>query len=385
MLELVDMARSFFTKYLLTFGLLTLVVGSSITSFAQVENLEMKTVEVAETKVGVRVISPFVNKNADGSYFGFSIDLWNKISGSAKLPTTKFQEFENVGSLIDSVEKKNVDVGIAAISITSDRESRVDFSQPMFDAGLQIMVPGDVQPQSSGPKEFFSKIFNALWNEAFLYLVLSIALLGFILANIAYVLERMHPSGIFSDNYFVGVIQAFWWSMSALASQADHNPATRQGRTLAVIWMYFSVIFLTFFQAQITSDLTAAKLQGEINSVSDLSGKNVISIKSSTASKFLTSKGIIHTEIQNLDEAFGQVSAGKVDAFVYDAPPMAYFTSHSGLGKVHLVGDIFKPESYGIAFPQNSELQNKVDLALLSLKEDGSYQELYDKYFGVKK
>ena len=155
----------------------------------------MKTVEVAETKVGVRVISPFVNKNADRSYFGFSIDLWNKISGSAKLPTTKFQEFENVGSLIDSVEKKNVDVGIAAISITSDRESRVDFSQPMFDAGLQIMVPGDVQPQSSGPKEFFSKIFNALWNEAFLYLVLSIALLGFILANIAYVLERMHPNG----------------------------------------------------------------------------------------------------------------------------------------------------------------------------------------------
>ena len=39
-----------------------------------------------------------------------------------------------------------------------------------------------------------------------------------------------------------------------------------------------SIIFLTFFQAQITSDLTAQKLQGEINSISDLNGKNVISI-----------------------------------------------------------------------------------------------------------
>jgi polar amino acid transport system substrate-binding protein len=363
---------------------------SNIVSFAENEfeqpeivAAQFADVKEPETKVGVRVIPPFVNKNGDG-FSGFSIDLWKKIAERAKLPNTKFVEYNNVGELINATEKKEIDAGIAAISITSDRESRINFSQPMFDAGLQIMVPGDVNLESSGPKEFFNKIFVALWNRSFLYLVISIIGLGFILANIAYILERLHPDGVFSRNYVIGVFQAFWWSLSALASQADHNPISRQGKVLALVWMYFSIIFLTFFQAQITSDLTAQKLQGEINGIEDLSGKKVISIASSTASKFLTEKNIAHTDVINLSEAFSNISSGQSDALVYDAPPMAYYSNNEGKGKVHLIGEVFKPENYGIALPKNSQDLNKVNLALLSMKEDGTYQELYKKYFGEK-
>lgn len=347
-----------------------------------VENQEQETKE-PETKVGVRVISPFVNKEGDG-YTGFSIELWKKIANIAKLPNTKFVEYNNVGELINAAEKKEIDAGIAAVSITADRESRINFSQPMFDAGLQIMVPGDVNVESSGPKDFFNKIFVALWNKSFLSLVIAIIMLGFVLANIAYIFERLHPDGVFSRNYVIGVFQAFWWSLSALASQADHNPRTRQGKVLAIVWMYFSVIFLTFFQAQITSDLTAQKLQGEINGIEDLSGKKVISISSSTASKFLTEKNIAHTDFANLNDAFASIANNQSDALVYDAPPMAYYSNNEGKGKVHLIGEVFKPENYGIVLPQKSENLSKVNLALLSIKEDGTYKELYTKYFGGK-
>jgi polar amino acid transport system substrate-binding protein len=353
--------------------------------FQQTEASITQPVEIKEpeTKVGVRVISPFVNKDGD-SYNGFSIDLWKKIAERAKLPETKFVEYSNVGELINAAEKKEIDAGIAAVSITADRESRINFSQPMFDAGLQIMVPGETKVESSGPKEFFNKIFVALWNKSFLSLVFAIIALGFILANIAYILERLHPDGVFSRNYVIGVFQAFWWSLSALASQADHNPRTRQGRVLAIVWMYFSVIFLTFFQAQITSDLTAQKLQGEINGIEDLSGKKVISIAASTASKFLTEKNIAHVDMANLKDAFDSISSNQSDAFVYDAPPMAFYSNNDGKGKVHLIGEVFKPENYGIVLPQNSQNLNKVNLALLSIKEDGTYKELYTKYFGGK-
>jgi polar amino acid transport system substrate-binding protein len=351
------------------------------TSAAQFTDTIEQESKDPETKVGIRLISPFVNRDGD-SYSGFSIELWNKIAKLAKLPNTKFVEYNNVGDLISAAEKKEIDVGIAAVSITADRESRINFSQPMFDAGLQIMVPGDIKVESSGPKEFFNKIFNALWNRSFLSLVIAIIVLGFILANIAYIFERLHPDGVFSRNYVIGVFQAFWWSLSALASQADHNPRTRQGKVLAIVWMYFSVIFLTFFQAQITSDLTAQKLQGEIKGIEDLSGKKVISIASSTASKYLTEKNIIHTNFVNLSDAFASISNNQSDALVYDAPPMAFYSNNEGKGKVSLIGEVFKPENYGIVLPQKSENLNKVNLALLSIKEDGTYKELYTKYFG---
>ena len=386
------MPRHLFTKVFLLTLTATILLTSLLGNLLINAEDDIPVVEAAtqidppkeETKLGVRLIAPFVNKDGD-NYSGFSIDLWKKISERAKLPETKYIEFGNVGDLVNATEKKEIDAGIAAISITSDRESRIDFSQPMFDSGLQILVPGQNNIQQPGAREFFNKIFKALWNEAFLSLVIAILLLGFILANIAYFLERMHSDGVFSRNYFIGVFQAFWWSLSALASQADHNPQSKQGKVLAIIWMYFSVIFLTFFQAQITSDLTAQKLQGEINGIEDLSGKKVISITASTASKYLTDKNIIHIDVQPLTEAFALISSGQADALVYDAPPMAYFTTHEGMSKAHLVGDIFKPENYGITIPQNSPNINKINLALLSIKEDGTYKELYDKYFGGNK
>ena len=43
--------------------------------------------------------------------------------------------------LLDAVKSKDAALGIAAISITADREVELDFSQPMFDAGLQILTP----------------------------------------------------------------------------------------------------------------------------------------------------------------------------------------------------------------------------------------------------
>jgi polar amino acid transport system substrate-binding protein len=387
------MFSNFFAKFLLlvlSCGIVFSFVFFNVISFAQneVEQPEAIVSESAvakepETKVGVRAVSPFVIKDGD-NYSGFSIELWKKIANIAKLPETKFVEYNNVGELIDATEKKEIDASLAAISITADRESRIDFSQPMFNAGLQILVPGEVNVKSSGPKEFFNKIFVALWNRSFLTLVIAILVLGFILANIAYLLERLHPDGVFSRNYVIGVFQAFWWSLSALASQSDHSPRTRQGRVLAIVWMYFSVIFLTFFQAQITSDLTAQKLQGEINGVEDLSGKKVISIAFSTASKFLTEKNITHTTTTSLNDAFDGIANNQYDALVYDAPPMAYYSNNIGKGKVHLIGEVFKPESYGIALPQNSQNLNKVNLALLSIQEDGTYKELYTKYFGAE-
>lgn len=48
------------------------------------------------------------------------------------------------------------------------------------------------------------------------------------------------------------------------------------------------------------------------------------------------------------------------------------------------VGESIKAQQYGVAFPQGSDLREKVNAALKSLKEDGTYAEIYKKWFGVE-
>ncbi len=69
---------------------------------------------------------------------------------------------------------------------------------------------------------------------------------------------------------------------------------------------------------------------------------------------------------------------------VFDPPVFLYFAAHSGLGRVVVVGQPFRKESYGIVMRDASTYRKPINRALLSLQEDGTYQELYDKWFGTK-
>ena len=61
---------------------------------------------------------------------------------------------------------------------------------------------------------------------------------------------------------------------------------------------------------------------------------------------------------------------------------LLYFASHEGKGKVQVVGPIFRKENYGIVFPDKSPLRKRVNEALLKLSENGTYDQLYKKWFG---
>jgi polar amino acid transport system substrate-binding protein len=43
---------------------------------------------------------------------------------------------------------------------------------------------------------------------------------------------------------------------------------------------------------------------------------------------------------------------------------------------------VFAREEYGIALPTGSPLHKKINTTLLDITADGTYQELYARYFG---
>src|SRR4249920_3145138 len=89
-------------------------------------------------RVAVKPIAPFVVKH-ETELSGFSIDLWNALAQSLKVETT-WVEVATVGDQLQAVKSGKADAAIAAITITRERDNIVDFTQPYFDSGLQIIV-----------------------------------------------------------------------------------------------------------------------------------------------------------------------------------------------------------------------------------------------------
>ncbi|MBL8308392.1 MAG: basic amino acid ABC transporter substrate-binding protein [Rubrivivax sp.] len=83
--------------------------------------------------------------------------------------------------------------------------------------------------------------------------------------------------------------------------------------------------------------------------------------------------------------ALKELEAGGVDAVVADNGVVINYVTNNPGGKFKSIADKeFVPEQYGIAFKKgNTELQAKINKGLADIKADGTYDQIYTKYFGA--
>ncbi|WP_338421847.1 transporter substrate-binding domain-containing protein [Nostoc flagelliforme] len=135
--------------------------------------------------VATRVIPPFVLSNK-GELSGFSIDLWRSIATQIGVES-KFIEYSTVPELLSAIKDSKANLGVAAISITAERQQNFDFSLPIFAGGLQIMVRNPESNQSAFPN------ILQLFFSASLLQVISVALVLIVVAaHIIWLSERHH-------------------------------------------------------------------------------------------------------------------------------------------------------------------------------------------------
>ena len=90
-----------------------------------------------------------------------------------------------------------------------------------------------------------------------------------------------------------------------------------------------------------------------------------------------------HTKLVDKEtEAYQLLENRKVDAIVYDSPVINYYAQTHPEGNVKVVGLLFKKQDYGLALQKNSPLREKINLTILKLNENGTYEEIYERWFG---
>ena len=102
-------------------------------AIAQTPTADISTISTQKVlRVATRIISPFVMEN-EGNLTGFSIELWQKIATRMGVES-KITIYKTLPEMLSAVGEKKVDLAIAAISITAEREANLDFSYPMFNS-----------------------------------------------------------------------------------------------------------------------------------------------------------------------------------------------------------------------------------------------------------
>jgi ABC-type amino acid transport substrate-binding protein len=348
----------------------------SLPAWAQEPATQPEAAAPLHLRVATKRFKPFVFIE-DGELTGFSIELWEQIADEIGVEF-EWVEAPSVAELLATIgENPTADVATAGITITAAREDAFDFSHPFFHTGLQVLVPtGGVGDSVSAIRAILSAdLLKAIG-------ALIAALLA--AAHLLWVFERAKNTEMFPRKYIEGVWEAFWWSAVTVTTvgYGDKTPKSVPGRLVAVVWMFAGLLFLGYFTATITSVLTVAQLTGNINGPDDLKGKRVGTVGETTASTYLLRTGAHVVEYAKIDEAYSALRASEIEAVVYDAPGLRYYAAHEGHGAVQVVGPLFMEQSYAMGFPEGSPHREVINQALLTIRENGVYEEIYSDYFG---
>ncbi|MGI9161726.1 MAG: transporter substrate-binding domain-containing protein [Mycobacterium sp.] len=335
------------------------------------------TAETRQITVATRELTPFVIRDGD-LRSGFTIDLLDEIAKHTGWTYTYVTE-PGVQGLLQAVADGRAEMGASAISITADRAHKFDFSQPILNAGLQILAPvANTEHAHPGLVDFVKLLFShtmAVWLWAALVLTV-------IPAHIIWLMERGNPDSMVSTKYFPGIFAAFGWGLGMLSAAPFDAPQRWPIRAVTILWTFVSIIFVAYYTAILTTNLTVARLDSAIRSPSDLIGKTVCTVPGTTSATALSKLGVPFTSADTIEVCLDGFEKHAFEAVIYDAPVLQYYVAHRGAGIAELAGSVFKDEDYGVAFPIGSTLRREFDDALLAVQEDGEFDRLKQKWFG---
>jgi len=123
----------------------------------------------------------------------------------------------------------------------------------------------------------------------------------------------------------------------------------------------------------------------DVTTTDDLKSGDSVGVQKGTTGKAwaednLTSKGIQIRTFTTITDAFTDLEAGRLTGIINDEP--SSISEATDRPSLKVVEPIDTGEHYGIAInPQNDTLKPAIDSALAAMVADGTYKDLFTKYF----
>ena len=342
--------------------------------FAPAAHSADPTPEGARLTVGAKIAPPFVMRGDDGVWSGISVEAWRAAAERAGL-SYELVEVE-LDELFDGVSAGRLDVGIGALTVTAEREERVDFTHAIYSSGLGMGV------SLSGGSPLFevlSRAASAEFARALGALVLVLMAIGVLV----WLFERRRNPEQFEGGV-KGLLSGFWFSAVTMTTvgYGDKAPVTAGGRIVALVWMFVSIVTISGFTAAIASALTVSNLTSAVDGPEDLPQAVVATVDGTTSDAYLTSLGIRPQRLPSLDDAIAAAADGRAQVVVYDRPLLKYQLLENGEEQVHVLPHVLQRQQYALALAPGSALREALNHALLEHTSGDTWASTLERYLG---
>ncbi|XP_063173530.1 probable glutamate receptor [Candoia aspera] len=329
---------------------------------------------------------------------GYCIDLLEKLSEMLhfkyKVGIVKDGKYGSLSSngswsgMIGEVVRKEADLAVAPLTITSVREDAVDFTQPFLHTGIGILLEKEAALEGASLFHFLTPFSKETWAGI---------LLAYLLSSLCIFLAgRMSPSewNGNQENYFT-FLNSLWFGAGALTLQGTiPRPKSLSIRVISAIWWLFGIVVLAAYIAGFNFVLESASHHLSIESFEDLVKQRHLEFGtmegSSTLQYFKNSKGPIQQlvyESMNKKEAVLTKSYQEAVQRVLDSNYAFIGESISqDLAVARHCNLVRSPEvlgarGFGIATPKGSRWTSKLSVAILKLGESGDLDYLRSKWW----
>lgn len=341
---------------------------------------------------GIDVIAELGNKL--GFTYTFRLQEDNKY-GSLDPKTGKWD-----GMILEILEHR-ADLGITDLTMTSDRESGVDFTIPFMNLGISILFK---KPVKEPPKlfSFMSPFSGEVW------LLLGMAYIGVSMS--LFILGRISPAEWDNpypcieeptelENQF-SFANSLWFTIGALLQQGTEiAPKAPSTRAVASFWWFFTLILVSSYTANLAAFLTVESLSTPIENAEDLAqGKGNVkygaklggsTFKFFEDAKYPTYQTMYNFMKENPQYMTSTNNAGveRVEnenyAFLMESTSIEYIIERKCT--LTQVGSLLDEKGYGIAMRKNSPYRDILSQAVLELQEQGVLAKLKTKWWKEKR
>ncbi|KAK4883093.1 hypothetical protein RN001_006412 [Aquatica leii] len=344
-------------------------------------------------------------------YEGFGIDVINELSKKLEfkykiilqedgLYGTQNPRTKQWNGMLGEVRAGRVDFAITDLTITSERESAVDFTMPFMNLGISILYR---KPEPAPPSLFtFAYPFSA---EVWILMAAAYILVSFTF----FIMGRLCPSEwtnpypcVDDPDFLINQFSfrnSLWFTVGSLMQQGSEiAPIAISTRMAAGVWYFFILIMVSSYTANLAAFLTVEELVTPFEGVEDLALQKEIKYGAksigATRNFFKDSNYSIYPVIKKYMNNHPDLMMANNDdgvrkaelenyAFFMESTSIDYaIERHCNLTQV---GGALDEKGYGIAMKKDSEYRHILSTAILELQESGKLAQLKTKWWKEKR
>ncbi|XP_055348068.1 glutamate receptor-like isoform X2 [Paramacrobiotus metropolitanus] len=299
---------------------------------------------------------------------------------------------------IGEILRKEADLAIGDLSVTSDRAAVVDFTIPFLHDDYLVLMKKEQQE----PQDIFSFLLPFSRN---LWLAIILAILGTYV--VIFFVGRIGPSEWHHAEHpdpdeAEGVTNEFtseeslWFTLATLLQQGPNiGPRSMATKIAVAAWFVWVLIISQTYTANLAAFLTINRLTSPIQSIRDLAIQTDIRYGTLTgdhaAANFFANSDVdtyirmrifmiqYNTAVKNVQEGVTKVREGNF-AFISQKTVIDYANSGPPCD-TRIVGLPLFATDYAIAVRSGSPLRKKFSEAILKLNENGILREIEATWF----